>query len=501
MVVWVNYAMVYMGAALMVYNIYGFVQFARNIRSRKTWNENSAILYVPIVLLVMFLLGYLAVAILGQPDLIIAGILFGGSIFVFIMYKYLSNIVDRLLENERLASELMAAEESNKAKAQFLATMSHEMRTPLNVILGMDELVLKDESLHADTRERLEKIDLSAKHLLGLINNLLDMNRVETGMLSIENEEFVLSDMLDQVNAIAFALCEEKGLSYEVQLPEGDACHLVGDETQIKRVLISILDNAVKYTEAPGTVGFIVERTPEADGFQTIRFTVTDTGIGMDDDFIPKVFEMFSQEDTSNTNQYGGTGSSLSLAKNFVELMGGSIDVRSKKNEGSSFVTTIRLASVEPSELSDMHSDQVASESLEGIRVLIVEDLPENAEIVADLLELEGVESDHAENGQIALDMMKHAPEWHYDAILMDLRMPVMDGLEATRNIRALERADAKAVPIIALTANASDEDKRKSLESGMDAHLAKPSDADTLYAALRQFARKSTNAGKGAME
>lgn len=496
-----NYILVYLGAALMVYNIFGFVRFARSIRNKNTWKEGNGILYVPIVLLVLFLLGYLAVAVFGQPDLIMAGILFGGSIFVFIMYKYLNGITQRIAESEKLEAELMAAEASNKAKVDFLASISHEMRTPLNVILGMDDIALKDPDLSSETRGRLEKIGLSARHLLGLINNIIDMNSIETGMLETKNQEFSLTEMLGEVSAIANALCEEKGLSYEAPAPDKGSCRLIGDELQIKRVLLSMLDNAVKYTDVPGTVRFAMERSGDGDGFQTIRFTVADTGVGIDEEFLPKVFDAFTKEDASFSSRYGGTGLDLAVAKNVVELMGGTISVESKKNVGTTFTIEIKLVCIEEKEVqADSSGQEESPVSLEGVRVLIVEDLPENAEIVADLLELEGVESEHAENGQIALDMMEQSPEWYYDAVLMDLRMPVMDGLEAARRIRAMERADAKAVPIIALTANASEEDKRKSLESGMDAHLAKPSDADKLYETLRQYLRKPSELSEGAM-
>ncbi len=482
------YLMVYLGAALMVFNIYGFVRFAKTVRKQHDWEEQNGILYIPIVLLVLFLLGYLAVGIFGKPDLIVAGILFGGSGFVFIMYKLLGGITRRIAEKEQLEAALAAAEEANAAKNSFLAGISHEMRTPMNVILGLDGMALKDQTLQPRTRGYLEKIGLSARHLLGLVNNMLDMNRIRTGLLTVRQEAFSLQEMLEEVNAIAGALCEEKGLRYEYAVPE-DCGHCLGDETQLKRVLLSILDNAVKYTNVPGTVRFETERLSGEVTGQVFRFSVTDTGVGIDPGFLPQIFEPFTQEDDSATTQYSGSGLSLSVAKSTTELMGGSIEAKSRKNAGSTFTVTLPLQATEEKTEVPGASEQTEEklESLEGRRVLLAEDLPENAEIVMDLLELEGVETEHAENGQIALEMFGGHPENYYDAILMDLRMPVMDGLTATRKIRAMERPDAKTIPILALTANAFESDVEQSLKAGMNVHLAKPADSEMLYDALKR--------------
>ena len=494
----INYALVYMGIAVMIYNVYGFIRYARYIKGQQTWGENNAILYIPIVLVVLFLIGYIAVALFGEPDLVIAGILFGGSIFVLFMHKYLNSITQRIMKNEQLEAELKAVEKSNKAKASFLASMSHEMHTPLNVIMGMDALALKNPDLPPEVRGQLEKIDLSAKYLLGLIDNALDMNRLEAGTLTVRNAEFSLSDMLNQVDAIAHARCVEKGLSYELNAPQEKGCCFVGDEMNLERVLLSIVDNAIKFTDAPGTVTLTAECAPNDDAPWTVRFAVTDTGEGMDADFLPKIFEAFTQEDGGSTSRHGGTGLSLAVAKNLVELMGGTIEVKSEKGAGSTFTVTVPLECVAQQEPAAEQPEPEPADVLDGARILIVEDIPDNAEIVADLLELEGAESEHAENGQVALDMIGQAPEWYYDAILMDLRMPVMDGLEATRNIRAMERADAKTIPIIALTANAFEEDVKRSLEVGMDAHLAKPADSDMLSSTLARLIRKSNASKQG---
>lgn len=485
------YGMVFGGAALMVYNIYSFVRFARYVRGQKSWKQDSKLLYVPIVLLVLFLSGYLVVGAFGEPNLVVGGILFGGSIFVFIMYKLLNNITSQIMENERREAELKAREESDRIKTAFLAGVSHEMRTPLNVILGLDTLALKQPDLPGETREQLEKIGLSAKHMLGLVNNLLEMNGLESSLTVGKNEEFLLQDALNQVNAVTQPLCDEKGLEYIQSFPYAANARYIGNETQIREVLLSILGNAVKYTDAPGTVRFRVEIMPTGEETHLCRFIVSDTGVGIDPEFLPRIFEPFTQEDDSFTNRFGGSGLSLAVTKKAVELMGGTITARSEKGKGSVFTVTVPLLKGTEQETAPEEKTPADGEwelePLEGKRILIVEDLPENAEIVQDLLELEGAETEHAENGQIAVDMVEKSAPDYYDVILMDLRMPVMDGLEATRRIRALDRPDVKEVPIIALTANAYESDIKSSLEAGMNEHLAKPADADMLYGTLRR--------------
>lgn len=514
MVRWAVYAMVYLGSALMIYNIYGFVRFARYIRGIKTWGRNNRVLYVPIVLLVCFLLGYLAVGFFGKPDLVIAGILLGGSVFVFVMYKMLGSIVQKVIEAEHLEAELMAAEESNRAKSSFLASISHEMRTPMNVIMGMNALALRNAELPGETREQLEKLGHSARHLSGLIDNILTMQQAGTGGLTMREESFSLLEAVEQLSAEASAACERKGLRYEMSFAKCAARNYIGDAAELKRAVNCILDNAVKYTDAPGSVKFCVKCTKDKNRDTHVLFIVSDTGIGIDEAFLPRIFEPLTQEDGSFTNRFGGSGMGLTVANSIITHMGGAIEVESQKGVGSTFTITVPIAPV-PNEAcatcagcsSEQGEDCAtcricklgqaaavpstaveAAPILAGRRVLIVEDIAENAEILADLLELEDVESERAENGQVAVDMVKRSPAFHYDAVLMDLRMPIMDGLEAARRIRALDRSDARRLPIIAVTANAFESDIQNALAAGMNAHLAKPVDADKLYAALGRW-------------
>ena len=472
------------GSALMVFNISGFMRFSKDMQEAEQWGDRKALLQVPIVLLVLFLIGYLAVGIFGHPDIVVAGILFGGSVFVLVMYWMLKGVSSEILEQEQEKAKLLAAEEGNRTKVEFLSSMSHEMRTPMNVILGLNRKALRSPSLSPELRELLEKTELSARHLLDLINNVLDVNRMEKGVETAGLQPFSLQDVLNQVDAIAATGAEEKSLTYSLNT-EGDISGTyMGDAVMLKQLLLILLENAVKFTAAPGRIWLTVKKLPEEQGRYPVQFAVGDTGIGISEEFIPKVFEVFSKEDDSSTDAYGGSGLGLAVAKRICEAMGGTISVTSEKNRGSVFTAMIPLEAVQ-----DAGSDVAEEEShLAGKRVLIVEDIAENAEIVADLLELEEVESEHAENGKIAVDLFVNHPAGYYDAILMDLRMPVMDGLEAASRIRASGKPDAKTVPIIALTANALEGDVQRSLEAGMNAHLAKPADSVLLYQELNRW-------------
>ena len=479
---WAIYGMVFLGSLLMVYNIYGYITYARDIQRRKGWDRARTVLYVPIMLLVMFLLGYLAVGIIGKPDLIVSGILFGGSIYVFIMYRFLCRVTRRIQENEQMEARLMAAELSNRAKTEFLSSISHEMRTPMNAIIGLDTIALQDEDLKPPTRDRLEKIGVSARHLLELINDVLDINAIESGQLVVKREPFSMRETLALINLLIQARCDEKGLEYRHEASEDIEDTYIGDSLRLKQALLSVLDNAVKFTPAPGTVSFTAEQAPASGGQRKLRFTISDTGVGMDAEFIPRLFDSFAREDASATDRYGGSGLGLFFTKQLVERMGGDIDVTSEKGVGSTFVVTVALGEAEQPAETEEKPD------LRGRRALIVEDIDLNAEILADLLELEEIESERAENGQVAVELFSGHPVGYYDVILMDLRMPVMDGLAATRAIRALDRPDAGTVPIIALTANAMEEDIRQSLAAGMNAHLSKPADIEHICTTLAKY-------------
>ena len=384
-------------------------------------------------------------------------------------------------QRQALMAALAKAEEANAAKTAFLSSMSHEIRTPMNAIIGLDNIALRDPNLSQETHDELEKIGSSAKHLLSLINDILDMSRIESGRMELKTEEFSFREMIEQVNTIIHGQCEDKGLTYESRMIGKPEEYFVGDALRLRQVIINILGNGVKFTDAPGTVLFAVEQSDLPDDRCLLRFTMKDSGIGMDEEFLPKLFEPFAQEDATRTNRYGGSGLGMAITKNMVDLMGGKISVESKKGSGTTFTVDIPLQRAHHVETSENAGQAEESISISGIHVLIAEDNELNAEILMDLLDLEEVSSEWVENGQLAVELFEQSEPGQFDAILMDMRMPVMDGLTATQAIRKLERRDAATIPILALTANAFEEDVKQSLQAGMNAHLSKPVDIDQL--------------------
>ncbi|MBR2822069.1 MAG: response regulator [Clostridia bacterium] len=524
----------------------------------------------------------------------------------------------RLSLQENLAEALAAAEDASRAKSAFLSNMSHEIRTPMNAIIGLNNIAMNDPEVSDKAREYLSKIGTSADHLLDLINDILDMSRIESGRMSLQNEEFSFPKMLEMVNNVISGQCAEKGLRYDCRVVGHlDECY-IGDSKKLRQVLINILGNAVKFTPPGGAVTFSLERVAQYAGKSTLRFIISDTGIGMSPDFLPRLFDPFAQEDATTTTRYGSSGLGLAITKRIVEMMNGTIEVESEKGKGSTFTVTVTLSDAdteggEPDaeiETADMtvlvvDDDPIAAEharlvlekagiaseialsgseavemvrlrhmrresynlilldwqmpemdgvetarqiraivgresaiiiltaynwddileeatdagvdrflpkplfaqsvleefrsarktlaqetskpkaELQGRRILLAEDVPINAEIMTMVLAARGMEADLAVNGKEALEAFERHEPGYYDAILMDMRMPEMDGLEATRRIRALDRPDARSIPIIALTANAFNEDVQRSLQAGLNAHLSKPVQPDLLYETL----------------
>ena len=406
---------------------------------------------------------------------------------------------------QAMREAIAAANASNKAKTSFLSNMSHEIRTPMNAIIGLDNIALNDPDLTPHTKEQLEKINASAKHLLGIINDILDMSRIESGRMTLKEDEFSFRDFMDQINVMVNGQCMDKGLQYECRIIGKTEDYYVGDDTKLKQVLLNILGNAVKFTEAPGSVTFTVEQNASFENRRSLRFIVSDTGIGMSKEYIPQIFEAFSQEKEGYSNKLGSTGLGMAITKSIVTMMNGDIKVESEQGVGSAFTVTVTLNASSRSAkadespalsdgafaaVADETRDSPLSNGLAGSLMLVVEDMEINAEILMSLLEMEEIRSERAENGQVAVDMFSEHPVGYYDAILMDVRMPVMDGLEATRTIRSLNRPDAKSIPIIAMTANAFNEDVQQSLQAGMNAHLSKPVEPERLYETLGQALR-----------
>ena len=415
---------------------------------------------------------------------------------------------EQLLERKQELSEaLEAAEQANRAKTIFLSNMSHEIRTPMNAIIGLDNIALNEPDVPEKVRGYLEKIGASAKHLLGIINDILDMSRIESGRMIIRNEEFSFSGMLEQVNTIISGQCRDKGLTYDCRTSGKIDDYYIGDETKLRQVMINILGNAVKFTPEGGAVSFLIEEGKRYDKKAVLKMTFRDTGIGMSSEYLPHLFDAFSQEDTSSANKYGSTGLGMPITKSIVELMNGHIDVESEKGKGTTFTVTVTLGESErrgcdaaaaagSGELSAIEqfrtahgpggeADGAPRADLKGRRVLLAEDMEVNAEIMVMVLGMREIEADVAENGRVAVEKFLAQPAGWYDAILMDMRMPEMDGLEATRKIRASGREDAETIPIIALTANAFDEDVQRSMQAGLNAHLSKPVEPGLLFDTL----------------
>ncbi len=404
-----------------------------------------------------------------------------------------ADVTDMIAAERRVKKELenalANAEKANQAKSDFLSAMSHDIRTPMNAIAGMTTLAFA----HMDDRARLEdclqKITVSSRHLLSLVNDVLDMSRIEQSRISLSHMKLLLPDIVDQLNAILAPQAREQGVQLSIYAEQVTHTAFYGDSLRINQILINLLSNAIKFTPAGGRVDFRVEEIAPENMPMDIRyrFIVQDTGIGMREEFLKHIFEPFTRE--QGAERIEGTGLGLSIAKRLVDLMGGRITVESRVNQGSRFMAELEF---EEAELSlTVHADQgetcdsKVTDIFKGRCFLVAEDNEINAEILCELLQMKGASSERRENGVRAVEEFRAAEPGTYDVILMDIQMPVMNGYEAARRIRSLNREDARKIPIIAMTANAFAEDVQAALEAGMNAHVAKPIDMDMLRAAL----------------
>ena len=398
---------------------------------------------------------------------------------------------------EALKTALHTAEEASKAKSAFLSSMSHEIRTPMNAIIGVNNIALNDPTTNDRTKEYLEKIGTSAQHLLAIINDILDMSRIESGKLALKEDIFSMTDEINQVNTIISGQCNDKSLNYQYRTGGDIGGCYIGDAMKLKQVLINILGNAVKFTPEGGSISFEIDILSENDRSKTLRFRISDTGIGISSEYLPHIYDAFSQEDTASTSKYGSTGLGMPITKRIVEMMNGQIDVESEKGKGTTFTLTLTFDRSDENAAAHTASgapttDPGASDSsLSGKRVLLAEDISINAEIMVTILGMKGIETDVAENGRIATELFTSHEAGYYMAIFMDMRMPEVDGLEATARIRNSGHPDAATIPIIALTANAFEEDVQKSREAGMNEHLSKPVEPELIFSTLEKYANK----------
>ena len=377
--------------------------------------------------------------------------------------------------NQEIQKAIKAAEDANAAKTAFLFNMSHDIRTPMNAIMGFRDLLEKYQDDPIKRADYLVKIKDSSNVLLSIINNVLEMARIEKGVIQIDEVPWGVEQFNDVLFSTFDELMAEKGVEFTRELDVTHHCVLC-DPIKLREIYFNIISNAYKYTNPGGKVHMKLEELDcELPGYYMFKTTISDTGIGMSEDFVPHIFEEFSRENSTTENKIEGTGLGMPIVKRLVELMGGTIEVTSKKGEGSVFVVNIphKIADIEYKEMSN--ADSIDDSIIVGKRVLLAEDNELNAEIAIELLQDEGFIVEHAEDGKICLNMLMEAEEDYYDIILMDIQMPNMNGYEATRKIRKLDDSKKASIPIIAMTANAFEEDRKNALEAGMNFHISKP--------------------------
>ncbi len=484
------YLMIYAGSALMAYNIYRYICFSKDVRKHGNWDQEQKLFNLPIMLLIMFFIGYLIVGFFGNPDLVMAGILFGGSIFVFVMLLLIRRTFDRIQENEQLEARLFAAEEASKAKTFFLSNMSHDIRTPLNAIIGYTTLANREGISSDEKNEYINKIEVASHQLLEIVNDVLDMSRIESGKLSLEPSCVDLENCIHETCDLVRVQLEAKKIELAVSCNISHKWVLC-DKVMLDRALMNLLCNAGKFTEENGSVSLQLNELTTGDKTGSYEIRIKDTGIGMSEEFAERLFVPFERERTSTVSRIQGTGLGLAITKRIVDMMGGNITVHTEKGKGTEFVITVDLPLVEPE--NDICLNKGDEISFAGKRALLVEDNMINMEIAQMLLEQSGFLIETAENGKIALEMTAASEHGYYDVILMDIQMPVMDGYMAAQAIRNLPDPGLAGIPIIAMTANAFQEDIKKAEEVGMNGHIAKPLDIPSMKATLQQVLKNAS--------
>ena len=404
---------------------------------------------------------------------------------------------ERRRHSQQLAEALRAAQMASESKTMFLSNMSHDIRTPMNAVLGFTSLLARDAENPDKVREYTKKITASGQHLLSLINDILDVSKIESGKVVLNYEKFAISDVVASVDAIIQPMAKAKKQQFHLELTGFRHEYLVGDETRINQILINLLSNAVKYTPEGGEIWLrITGLRQRSSQYEHIRIEVEDTGYGMTPEYLETIFDAFTRAENSTTNKVQGTGLGMAITKSIVELMGGTIDVRSQVDHGSLFRVELELRVLDdaPEAPPPEPVEPVEPGDLTGMHFLAAEDNEINAEILAELLEMEGATCEIVSNGRLAVERFQNAEPGEFDAILMDVQMPVMNGHEAARAIRSLEREGH--IPIIAMTANAFAEDEKAALDAGMDAHVSKPLDMEQLARVAAQLVKQKEEKG-----
>ena len=397
--------------------------------------------------------------------------------------------------NDRLETALKKAEEASLAKTRFLNNMSHDIRTPMNVILGYAQLMeeeLKEKDL-PETKEHLEKLQQSGKLLLSIINNVLDMARIESGKMEIDESYSRIENLRQSVFTVFDAEAKKKKIAFRYSV-NVEHEHVLTDVTKVKEIFVNILSNAMKYTPSGGSVTVSLEELPcDEPGYMIVRTRVSDTGIGMSQDYLTRIFEAFTREKNTTRSKIAGTGLGMSIVKRYVDLLGGTIQVESELGKGSTFTVTLKHKIADESfyENRKIENPETGTEILEGRNILIAEDNDLNAEIAEAILKRAGLKTERVVNGIQCVNMITKMPADTYDMILMDIQMPEMDGYEAARAIRQLPDREKACIPIIAMTANAFEEDKKDAMAAGMNGHMAKPIQVEQLLSMLAEMMYK----------
>ena len=417
-----------------------------------------------------------------QPFCLVLGTL---SAYLFMVDRQKSLMEEQYKESLQRALELekeasLQAIQAGQAKSVFLANMSHDIRTPMNAILGFADMIDRNPQDEARVADAVGKIKSSGKVLQNLINDVLDLTRIENNKMRLEEQPMDLRDLTEELVNLFMPGMKQRGITYEVQ-SKVEHPYVSCDEGKLQRILVNVINNAMKFTPEGGRILFTVRELPGEDDRSRYEFLIRDTGIGISKEFQKRIFEAFEQEQSSTVSREQGAGLGLAIVKNLVELMGGTIEINSAPGEGTAVKIMLAFSEAEQQELYEKPHKELIGSDLPGIRILLAEDNELNMEIAVSMLEEKGAVVTWASNGQEAVEYFEQAPPGTYDMILMDVMMPVLDGLEATRRIRAMKRPDAQSIPVFAMTANAFEEDIEKSKAAGMNEHLSKPLDYEML--------------------